>query len=206
MPRPLVALGLSLILIAALVPQARAPSLLELEAVTAIQGELTATAAPNYIQALDRTQIVRTEADMRTLANAIEAYRLDQGAFPVTVPVSSPAGPAPADHRFDRVFTFANTVSGGPGNLTYPRPHMTSMPIDTFSRAAGRDLPYAYFVDRRTNHWLLWSPGPDNDYDIDPIRDFWSVSGPPRDALAQRLFDKTDPEETDGDLYLTNRR
>lgn len=189
-----------------LVPLTPAPTLLELEMATAIQGELTSTAMPNYMQALDRTTLRRTETDLRTISTALDRYRVDFGDYPVAVPDSSPAGPAPGDSRFDRVFTFANTNSGGPGNLTYPTPYMTALPADPYSERAGRSLPYSYFIDRHTGHWILYSPGPDHDYDIDPLRDFWSSANPAPTAISDRTFTEDDPNDIDGDIVLTNRR
>jgi Tfp pilus assembly protein PilE len=196
----------SLLLAPFLAPRCPAPSLIELETVTAIQGELESTAAPNYIQALDRTRINTVKADLQTISHALEQYRVDFGAYPATTRATTAFGPATGDERFHNVFTFANSVPGGPGNLTWPTAYLTSMPTDPYSRGAGRDMPYAYFIDRRTNTWLLWSPGPDNDYDIDPLRDFDSASGAPPNALQQHVFNPDDPNDTDGDLILTNRR
>ncbi len=192
--------------VAALVASAPAPSLIELSTVTAIQGELSSSAAPNYMYALDRTRVNTVRSDLQSISQSLERYRMDNGAYPVTVSVSSRVGPAPGDQRFSHVFTFPRTTPGGPGNLTQPRTYMSTMPTDPYSRPAGRDLPYAYFVDRRTNQWLLWSAGPDNDYDIDPRRDFWSGSHPAANALREREFNPDDPNDTDGDLLLTNRR
>lgn len=191
---------------ALLVPRCPAPSLIELETVTAIQGELAAGAASSGLQALDRTRINVVQADLQTLANALEAYRAEYGAYPVTTRMSGRHGPAPDDQRFSHVYTFPNSFPGGPGNLLTPTAYLSSLPRDPYSRGAGRDLPYAYFVDRATNSWLLWSPGPDNDYDIDPLRDFDTASGAPPGGFRQRIFDTTDPNDTDGDLVLTNRR
>jgi type II secretory pathway pseudopilin PulG len=191
------------LLIAAVPALAFAPSLLELEAVVAIQGELTATAVPNYVEALDRTKITVAETDMRSIATTLERYRADQGVYPISVPASSPLGPAAGDNAYDRVFTFAQTEDSGPGNLIYPIPYVGSVPQDQYD--AGRKIAYGYFMDNRTGHWLIWSPGPDHDYDIDPLRDFWSGANPSPNALRERLFDKSDPNDRDGDLYMTNR-
>ncbi|MBN1476560.1 hypothetical protein JXA47_07400 [Candidatus Sumerlaeota bacterium] len=193
-------------LLALLVPLCPAPSLVELGAVTAIQGELTATATPNYLQALDRTRIMQIQADLRTIATALDRYRADCGAYPAQVSFSSDYGAAPGDARLNHVYGFVSRVQGGPGDLTHPTAYLTSLPTDPYSQpAVGRALPYAYFIDRRTNHFLLWSAGPDNDYDIDPVRDFWSGNNTDSDRLRSQVFDINDPNDTDGDIIHTNR-
>jgi type II secretory pathway pseudopilin PulG len=188
----------------ALVPLLPAPSLVELGTVTAIQGELSAGAAESGMYALDRTRITTAQTEMRTIAAQLERYRADNGAYPVATRMSGTYGPASGDDRFSHVFTFARAFSGGPGNLEHPRPYL-AMPIDSFSQRAGRDLPYAYYIDRSTNSWLLYSPGPDGDYDIDAERDFDQRFGGARDRFRARIWDTNDPAEDDGDLYLTNR-
>jgi Tfp pilus assembly protein PilE len=193
-------------LLALLVPLCPAPSLIELGTVTAIQGELTATATPNYIQALDRTRVTQIQTDLRTLATALDRYRADNGSYPAQVSFSSDYGPAPGEARVAHVYGFVARVQGGPGDLTHPTAYLTSLPSDPYSQpAVGRQLPYAYFIDRRTNHYLLWSAGPDNDYDLDPVRDFWSGNNADSDRLRRQMFDINDPNDTDGDIFHTNR-
>jgi type II secretory pathway pseudopilin PulG len=37
---------------------------------------------PGFIEARDRSMVARTHTDFRTIANALESYRLDHGAYP----------------------------------------------------------------------------------------------------------------------------
>lgn len=188
----------------ALVPLCPAPSLVELGTVTAIQGELSAGAVESGMFALDRTRLMTAQTELRTIAAQLERYRADNGAYPVATRVSGTYGPATGDDRFSHVFTFARSFPGGPGNLEWPTPYLTP-PIDGFSRRAGRDLPYAYYIDRSTNSWLLYSPGPDGDYDLDAERDFDQRFGGTRERFRAHIWDTNNPAETDGDLFLTNR-
>lgn len=57
-------------------------TLIELLIVIAIIGVLAAIAIPNLLNAIQRAKQKRTVSDMRTLAVAIEAYHVDNSAFP----------------------------------------------------------------------------------------------------------------------------
>lgn len=57
-------------------------TLIELLIVIAIIGILAAIAIPNLLNAVQRGKQKRTMADMRVLATAIEAYHVDNSAFP----------------------------------------------------------------------------------------------------------------------------
>ena len=57
-------------------------TLIELLIVIAIIGILAAIAIPNLLNAVQRGKQKRTMSDMRALATAIEAYALDESAYP----------------------------------------------------------------------------------------------------------------------------
>ena len=64
-------------------------TLIELLIVIAIIGILAAIAIPNLLNAVQRGKQKRTMSDMRALATAIEAYAVDNNAYP---PASCPTG------------------------------------------------------------------------------------------------------------------
>ena len=57
-------------------------TLIELLIVIAIIGILAAIAIPNLLNAVQRGKQKRSMGDMRALATAVEAYHVDNGAFP----------------------------------------------------------------------------------------------------------------------------
>ncbi len=63
-------------------------TLIELLIVIAIIGILAAIAIPNFLQAQTRAKVARARADMRTVAGAMETYRLDTNHYPPPYGVS----------------------------------------------------------------------------------------------------------------------
>jgi prepilin-type N-terminal cleavage/methylation domain-containing protein len=57
-------------------------TLIELLIVVAIIAILAAIAVPNFLEAQVRSKVSRARADLRTLATALEAYRVDQTGYP----------------------------------------------------------------------------------------------------------------------------
>ena len=62
-------------------PNGAAFTLIELLIVVAIIAILAAIAVPNFLEAQVRSKASRVRSDMRTLATAIEAYRMDSNGY-----------------------------------------------------------------------------------------------------------------------------
>jgi len=60
----------------------RAFTLIEILIVVSVIGILAAVAMPNFLEAQNRAKLARVRADHRTLATALEAYFVDQHAYP----------------------------------------------------------------------------------------------------------------------------
>ncbi len=57
-------------------------TLIELLIVVAIIAILAAIAVPNFLEAQVRAKVSRARADLRSVANALESYRMDQSNYP----------------------------------------------------------------------------------------------------------------------------
>ncbi|MDX1973757.1 MAG: prepilin-type N-terminal cleavage/methylation domain-containing protein, partial [Candidatus Sumerlaeia bacterium] len=64
----------------------RAFTLIELLIVVAIIAILASIAVPNFLEAQTRAKVAATQADMRTLATALETYRVDNNRYPFRTP------------------------------------------------------------------------------------------------------------------------
>lgn len=157
-------------------------TLIELLIVVAIIAILAAIAIPNFIEAQIRAKISRVKADMRTLAGALEAYRVDSPHYP-------PDGQFYKQERVPQMtqaeanqFLFLHV-------LTTPIAYITSVPNDAFvSRWLGASWStnvlskhFGYWGEQHTNFmnrqhkldkiygrsaiWSLTSTGPDQTND-----------------------------------------
>lgn len=144
----------------------KAFTLIELLIVVAIIAILAAIAVPNFLEAQTRSKVSRTVADMRSIATAIESYRVDNGRYPTIgiypQPFSMPGGPNPT-HGDPCIRTNAG--------LTSPIAYMSSIPSDPFGPVLNDDLftfggtsaiadGYYYstreWFECRSFPWVLW--------------------------------------------------
>ena len=140
-------------------------TLIELLIVVAIIAILASIAVPNFLEAQARAKIARAEADMRTIATALEAYRTDNSGYP----------PTPLDVVMSREQRLSP--------LTTPISYLSAIPPEVFSKSKRDAYPFwsaklndamkyspSYFYlpveRRRTGRWVLFSRGPDIDYEI----------------------------------------
>lgn len=98
----------------------RAFTLIELLVVVAIIAILAAIAVPNFLEAQVRSKVSRAKADMRSMATALESYRIDQNSYP-------PDGldlqnPQPADYAMARRLAV----------ITTPISYIQTLPTDPF--------------------------------------------------------------------------
>ena len=93
-------------------------TLIELLIVVAIIAILAAIAVPNFLAAQTRSKVARVKGNMRTSATGLEAYYIDNNAYPAS--------------RVGGVLTFAL-----PLGITTPVAYITSLPDDIFDSYAG---------------------------------------------------------------------
>jgi len=96
-------------------------TLVELLIVVATIAILAAIAVPNFLEAQVRAKVSRAKNDMRSLATAIESYRVDGNSYPPDLPFGEPGNlPAP----------FGSTSVPDPASLmrlTTPIAYLTSL-------------------------------------------------------------------------------
>ena len=138
-------------------------TLIELLIVVAIIGILAAIAVPNFINAQTRAKVTRVEADFRTLATALEAYRMDFGNYPVAQLIDQKIASGTALSRFSA--------------LTTPISYITFYPADPFGQKQEQGVfhtqTYDYYdwtsaklahnapLSTRGAYWRIASAGPD---------------------------------------------
>jgi prepilin-type N-terminal cleavage/methylation domain-containing protein len=110
-------------------------TLIELLIVVAIIAILAAIAVPNFLEAQTRSKVSRAKADLRTLATALESYRVDANKYPyptqrgMQLPLT-----------FSRITEISRYESGTPFSpygafseeLTTPIAYISSLPTDVF--------------------------------------------------------------------------
>ena len=70
-------------------------TLIELLIVVAIIAILAAIAVPNFLEAQTRAKVARVKNDLRSVATAIEAYRVDTNKYPDRCPAFLGIGQTP---------------------------------------------------------------------------------------------------------------
>lgn len=162
-------------------------TLIELLIVVTIIAVLAAIAVPNFLEAQTRAKVSHDRADMRTLATALEAYRIDENAYPLDWYYLSRSGITPPGiGAIDSLLSL--------DTITTPIAYLTALPQSAFasfmtefqsalaplnterfdhyfydgSDAVGfyRVFEYANFpFDVNQVEWFLSSPGPNRVYD-----------------------------------------
>lgn len=101
-------------------------TLIELLIVVAIIAILAAIAVPNFLEAQTRAKVSRVRADVRTVATAMETYKIDTNKYPPAAdyPYAALSGAWPA--------TTSRFHSRIPSWLTTPIAHLSNLPEDIF--------------------------------------------------------------------------
>lgn len=115
----------------------RAFTLIELLIVVAIIAILAAIAVPNFLEAQTRAKVTRVKTDMRTVATALETYRIDNSGYPEYAVIVTPPGTQVQDPALHHGMDYFECFSRRPGLcITTPIAYAASIPPDLF--AVGR--------------------------------------------------------------------
>ncbi|MDX2176202.1 MAG: type II secretion system protein GspG [Candidatus Sumerlaeia bacterium] len=148
-------------------------TLIELLIVVAIIAILAAIAVPNFLEAQVRAKVSRVQSDLRSLATALEAYRVDFNRYPegtdtlAKMPEQAVAffGPLAGGYYTWATRNPSGAVAGRDfATLTTPVAFITSLPLDPFAAQVGGNVTYAYRdAKARGDGYVLTSFGPDAD-------------------------------------------
>ncbi len=192
-------------------------TLIELLIVVAIIAILAAIAVPNFLEAQTRSRVSRVQADMRTIGTALEAYFVDNNAYPPDRNFSGGRNVSPSGlyiEQLDYITTpIAYLTSANIGDPFLPPDAMAEpgIPASGFKYfntgyegiANGNwgDRVAVAFPDKmpRTG-WILLSYGPDIAYQGGE----WATIGLDTEAFGwkgvQRLYDPTNGTMSAGDI------
>lgn len=152
--------------------------------------------APGCRFSPERAKQARVKADMRSMATALEAYRADHGQYPACTFIAAESA-IPATTGKSRP-TFRVAASGILATMTTPVAYLTGYPHDAFSRQRP-PATFAYYT--RNDSWIMWSPGPDGDYDTDWKTLDLAVPLPSEHVLTKLTYDPTNGSLSDGDIW-----
>ncbi|MCX7044414.1 MAG: hypothetical protein NTX50_02870 [Candidatus Sumerlaeota bacterium] len=127
---------------------------------------------------------------MRSLATALEAYYIDNNAYPPwSTGEKGENGSLKPSHESYHMPTF-RTYDGENdkyASLSTPISYITSFPRDPLTPGGKSHASYVYYtgalLHTTATAWILISAGPDRYYDINPFEDFFPDTLPTSPAL-----------------------
>jgi len=195
-------------------------TLIELLIVVAIIAILAAIAVPNFLEAQTRAKVSRAKSDMRSVATAIEAYRVDNNNYPLAAELDDPSIPV--------ILGTEEVIEAlVPHRITTPIAYMTALPRDPFppkDEGLGRESKdhSFHYLDRKSAElrgepnvideyqeklvgtatrsiaWWMFSLGPDLQHDE-------NVDGTEPEIEAA-VYDPTNGTISNGDIFMFQGR
>jgi len=113
-----------------------------------IFGLMMVYASPGFLEAELRSKIFQDKASLRTLAEALESYAVDQHYYPPNL----------------KLLETVRHLRMEEGRLIQVEPYLYRVPHSVFG---DRAIPRYYCENfPETTYWIAWTPGPDGDFDI----------------------------------------
>jgi hypothetical protein len=149
----------------------------------------------------------RAVNDLQRMAHSLDQFKKDHGRYPDSTSARKSNVNSVGAHRAKYNFpsSFAVAREGIPA-LTTPVPYLHSYYVDFFAPLHGPTFSYLTSVDGQ--HFVLWSAGPDKDYDINDdfagkILEHLDHTDNEFDALKARVtFDRLNGYESSGDIWI----
>ncbi|MEA1964405.1 MAG: hypothetical protein U9O41_04660 [Candidatus Aerophobetes bacterium] len=205
--------------------------LVEVLTIVAIIGIIAGIVIPNIMSANMRAKIKGVEADMASIAIALENYRADYGTYPLQ-PESAGYDPDEIGKE-DEIFGEAEVV--GLGKLIFPfdesePTYLNRVSGDIFNDEGMEEWAtsepgqgkhnnhYCYFTgkaesgggrantestDTKADYWALVSYGPDKDLDIASYTDAWKAVDPNASGYdPSKAYDPENGTISEGDIII----
>ncbi len=181
----------------------RAFTLIELLIAVAIIAILAAIAVPNFLEAQTRAKVSRVKADIRTITTGVEAYHVDENAYPPHRTAAGVEVPYPDRYVF----------------LTTPISYLTSIPAkDPFYRHdiggqggsgewiswtnfSSYEDTHALYAAKDTHRYMLRSRGPDGENEPNSVRNDFMADG--IEGGPSMIYDPTNGTVSRGDIVRT---
>lgn len=162
-------------------------TLIELLIVVAIIGILAAIAVPNFMNAQIRAKIAKADSELRSLATALEAYRVDNNIYPPWLNENGSARNGPSgegiSHRFHALtspISYMNGIPQDPFIVAFDNPagavYDTYDYVDAWSmrRFGGATMLNSSF---RCSEWRAASAGPDGHMSVGSVPTYSPTNG-----------------------------
>ena len=163
-------------------------TLIELLIVVAIIAILAAIAVPNFLEAQVRSKVSRAKSDIRSLATAIEAYRVDFNKVPL---VGAPTWALTTQGNGQYLYAqgVENRSFDLPVTITTPVAYVTAVPIDAFGGDIASDDLYGSMGDYAHYYWYFTKDWFNNA----GYANNWRVSNSSQSCDAKTVKAATDP-------------
>lgn len=165
---------------------------------------LAAIAIPNFLKAKIRSDIYKTVVDFRSIELAIGAYKEVNGAYPAMHPLEDFCDNRDSLQEAGGIEYY--TIEPGDESLegiTTPFEYVPYIFNDFFSDRK-HPWPYAYYAN--DDFWVVFSPGPDRDYDLGYDIHLTGTPEEIRENLISVTYDPTNGTKSSGDIWRANLR